>query len=198
MAGARGRGRGGRHAEQARCRASASCGNGSTARTWRPSWTCRTRRSRSALAGLTREKNRVALLSSPGTSELTGRACGPNHIQWTHDTYGIPSAVTRAVVARGGTSWFFITPNYTLRHRARGGLAPLRGGGGRDGAGRHALPLPRDRRISRPICCRRRRAARKVIGLSMSGRGRGQLHEAGDRVRHRASAAARSSRGWRS
>jgi branched-chain amino acid transport system substrate-binding protein len=40
-----------------------------------------------AIQQITREKNRVFLISGAGASDLTGSACSPNGIHWTYDTY---------------------------------------------------------------------------------------------------------------
>lgn len=122
-----------------------------------------------ALTGITRERNRVALLSSSGTSELTGRSCGPNHIQWTHDTYGIPSAVTKAVVARGGTSWFFITPNYTFGTMLEADSRRFVLGAGGTVVGDARYPFPETTDFS-PYLLQAQASGAKVIGLSLSGK----------------------------
>ena len=40
-----------------------------------------------AVQQITREKNRVFLMSGAAASDLTGTACSPNAIHWTYDTY---------------------------------------------------------------------------------------------------------------
>ena len=110
-----------------------------------------------AVAGIAQDKNGVALFSGAGTSELTGRACGPNHIQWTHDTYGIPSAVTRAVVKNGGTSWFFIAANYTFGAALERDSRRFVEAAGGTVVGSVRFPFPR-RPTSRNTCSRPRRA----------------------------------------
>src|SRR6185437_12266263 len=40
-----------------------------------------------AVQGVTKEKNKVFLASGPATSDLTGKACSPNFVHWTYDTY---------------------------------------------------------------------------------------------------------------
>ena len=67
-----------------------------------------------AIQQLTRDRNRIALWSGPGSSALTGRACSPNGIQWTYDTYALANALARDVVGRGGKTWFFITADYAF------------------------------------------------------------------------------------
>jgi branched-chain amino acid transport system substrate-binding protein len=63
---------------------------------------------------IVRDRDKVFLMSGAGSSELTGKACSPNGIQWTYDTYAQANVAARAVVERGGKSWFFITADYTF------------------------------------------------------------------------------------
>jgi branched-chain amino acid transport system substrate-binding protein len=66
-----------------------------------------------AVAGVARQKNKVAILN-PGTSELTGKACGPNHVHWAFDTYSLAASTGKAVLAEGGKSWYFIQADYAF------------------------------------------------------------------------------------
>lgn len=67
-----------------------------------------------AVQQLTRDRNRIALWSGPGSSALTGRACSPNGVQWTYDTYALANALAKDVVGHGGKTWFFITADYAF------------------------------------------------------------------------------------
>jgi branched-chain amino acid transport system substrate-binding protein len=67
-----------------------------------------------AVQGVTREKNKVLLVSGAGTSDLTGKACSPNGIQWTYDTYAQSNVSARETVKRGGKTWFFISADYAF------------------------------------------------------------------------------------
>jgi branched-chain amino acid transport system substrate-binding protein len=69
-----------------------------------------------AVATLVRDKDKVALFGAPGTDALTGKACGPNHVHWTFDTWAFAAAIGRAVVATGGDTWFFVTADYAYGH----------------------------------------------------------------------------------
>jgi branched-chain amino acid transport system substrate-binding protein len=62
-----------------------------------------------AVQQITKEKNRVAIFSSPASSDLTGKACTPNGIHWTYDTYALAHVTGEAVVASGFDSWYFLT-----------------------------------------------------------------------------------------
>ncbi|MGI4793824.1 MAG: ABC transporter substrate-binding protein [Janthinobacterium lividum] len=69
-----------------------------------------------AVADLVKQRDRVALFSAPASSALTGAACGPNHVQWTYDSWALGNAVGDAVTRAGGQSWFIIGADYTFGH----------------------------------------------------------------------------------
>jgi branched-chain amino acid transport system substrate-binding protein len=69
-----------------------------------------------AVQQITKEKNKVFLMSGPGASDLTGPACSPNGIHWTYDTYALSQVGGKAMVARGEDTWFFITADYAFGH----------------------------------------------------------------------------------
>jgi len=69
-----------------------------------------------AVNEVVRQKNRVMIGSGAGTSELTGSKCSPNTVHWTYDTWAYGHSLARAVVQRGGKSWFFITADYAFGH----------------------------------------------------------------------------------
>ena len=60
------------------------------------------------------EKNRIHLNSGAATSALSGKACTPNTIHWTYDTYELANGTGKAVTKAGGDSWFFITADYAF------------------------------------------------------------------------------------
>jgi branched-chain amino acid transport system substrate-binding protein len=67
-----------------------------------------------AIQQITRERNRLFLISGAGASDLTGPACSPNGIHWTYDTYALSNVAGKAMVARGENSWFFVTADYAF------------------------------------------------------------------------------------
>ncbi|HMN71041.1 MAG TPA: ABC transporter substrate-binding protein [Rhodoblastus sp.] len=54
------------------------------------------------------------LASATATSDLTGKACSPNVVQWVTDAWAISHATSAAMLERGGDSWYFVTVNYAL------------------------------------------------------------------------------------
>ena len=67
-----------------------------------------------AIQNLTRERRKLFLISGSGSSDLTGAQCSPTSVHWTYDTYASSNATAKAVVARGGTPWFFLTADYAF------------------------------------------------------------------------------------
>jgi branched-chain amino acid transport system substrate-binding protein len=61
-----------------------------------------------------KDKNKVFLASGPATSDLTGKACSPNTVHWTYDTYALAHTTGTAEVQSGGDTWFFLTADYAF------------------------------------------------------------------------------------
>lgn len=69
-----------------------------------------------AVQDLTRQMDRIAIYTSSGSSDLTGKACSPNGIHWTYDTYALASGVASGMLDNGGKTWFFLTSDYAFGH----------------------------------------------------------------------------------
>jgi branched-chain amino acid transport system substrate-binding protein len=67
-----------------------------------------------AINNLARGSHLTYLASSTASSDLTGKDCSPNTIQWVTDTWSIAHSTASAMLQQGGNSWFFITVNYAL------------------------------------------------------------------------------------
>lgn len=61
-----------------------------------------------------RDTKMTFLASSTASSDLTGKACSPNTIQWVNDTWATGNTTAAAMMQRGGNDWYFITVNYAL------------------------------------------------------------------------------------
>ena len=44
-----------------------------------------------------KDKNKVMIATTAGSSDITGKACSPNHIQWTWDTWSNSHGTAEAV-----------------------------------------------------------------------------------------------------
>src|SRR6201988_2606718 len=61
-----------------------------------------------------RDTKMTFLASSTASSDLTGKACAPNTIQWVNDVWATGNATAAAMMARGGKDWYFVTVDYAL------------------------------------------------------------------------------------
>jgi branched-chain amino acid transport system substrate-binding protein len=69
-----------------------------------------------AVSGVTREKNKVFLISGAADSDLTDKSCSPNTVHWTYDTWALAHGTGSAIVKNGGKTWFFMTADYAFGH----------------------------------------------------------------------------------
>jgi branched-chain amino acid transport system substrate-binding protein len=69
-----------------------------------------------AVNQVTRDKGKAFIASGPATSDLTGKACSPNTVHWTYDTWMLANGTGSAIVKTGGKSWFFLTSDYAFGH----------------------------------------------------------------------------------
>ena len=65
-----------------------------------------------AVNTLARDLNKVMIGSGAGTAALTGKACSPNTVHWTYDTWELGNGFARAIFERGGKKWYFISADY--------------------------------------------------------------------------------------
>jgi branched-chain amino acid transport system substrate-binding protein len=121
-----------------------------------------------AIATLCREKDKVALFTGPATSDLTGKACGPNHIQWTYDTYALGKCAGTRMVARGEDTWFFVGADYTFGHLLANDTARFVTSAGGKVLGSVFTPFPETTDFS-SFLLQGQASGAKVIGLANSG-----------------------------
>src|ERR1700685_871072 len=67
-----------------------------------------------AVNNLIKEKNAVLLNSGAATADLTGKACTPNTVSFTHHTYMLANGTGKALTKSGGDTWFFLTADYAF------------------------------------------------------------------------------------
>ncbi|HTP83940.1 MAG TPA: ABC transporter substrate-binding protein [Alphaproteobacteria bacterium] len=94
-----------------------------------------------AVADVVKEKNKVFLISGAAISDLTGKACTPNNVHWTYDTWMLAHGTGTAIVKQGGKTWFFLTSDYAFGHALEADTAAVvkANGGQVLGAARHPL-----------------------------------------------------------
>jgi len=76
-----------------------------------------------AVLELAKQKNKAVLITSAGSSDLTGKACSPNSVQWVYNTYALANSTARALVKEGAKSWYFVTVDYAFGHALRNDAA---------------------------------------------------------------------------
>ncbi len=69
-----------------------------------------------ALNQIAKDKGKALLVSGAATADLTGKACSPNTIHWTYDTWALANGTGNAIVKTGGDTWFFLTADYAFGH----------------------------------------------------------------------------------
>ena len=69
-----------------------------------------------AVMNLAVANNRIAIVNGASTSVITNEKCTPNSVHYTWDTYALAKSTARAVVQRGGDTWFFLTVDYAYGH----------------------------------------------------------------------------------
>jgi branched-chain amino acid transport system substrate-binding protein len=69
-----------------------------------------------AVQQVAHDKNRIDMVVTAATSDLTGKACSPTGVHYAYDTYSLAKGTGGATVATGGDSWFFITADYAFGH----------------------------------------------------------------------------------
>jgi branched-chain amino acid transport system substrate-binding protein len=73
-----------------------------------------------AVNQITRDKKKAFLVSGAATADLSGKACSPNTIHWTYDTWMLANGTGSAIVKTGGDTWFFLTADYAFGHSLEG------------------------------------------------------------------------------
>jgi branched-chain amino acid transport system substrate-binding protein len=69
-----------------------------------------------AVVEIAKQKNKIVMLSGPGSSLLTNENCTPVSVHYTWDTYALAAGTGRGVLKGGGNTWFFITADYAFGH----------------------------------------------------------------------------------
>jgi branched-chain amino acid transport system substrate-binding protein len=78
-----------------------------------------------AVQSIARERNKVFIANAAATDALTGEACSPNFVHWTHDTWMLAKSTGGATVRDGGKSWFLIVADYAFGHQMQAALTEV-------------------------------------------------------------------------
>ena len=120
-----------------------------------------------AVNEIVRDKNKVFLVTSAATSDLTGAKCTPNTIHWTYDTWALANGTGQAIVKTGGDTWFFLTANYAFGHALERDTAAVvvKNGGKVLGHVRHPFPAT----DFSSFLLQAQASKAKIIGLANAG-----------------------------
>jgi branched-chain amino acid transport system substrate-binding protein len=120
-----------------------------------------------AVNEVTRDKNKVFLVSGAAASDLTGAKCSPNTIHWTYDTWALANGTGKSMVKTGGNTWFFLTADYAFGHALERDTAAVVEASGGKVLGKVRHPFPGTDFSSFLLQAQASKA--KVIGLANAG-----------------------------
>ena len=120
-----------------------------------------------AVSQITRDKGKAFLVSGAATSDLTGKACSPNTIHWTYDTWMLANGTGSAIVKTGGDTWFFLTADYAFGHALERDTAAVVTKNGGKVLGAVRTPFPGTDFSSFLLQAQASKA--KIIGLANAG-----------------------------
>ena len=63
--------------------------------------------------------DKVSIVTSAGSSELTGHSCSANMLHWSWDSWCLAHTTATSTVKTGGDKWFFLTADYAFGHAAQ-------------------------------------------------------------------------------
>src|SRR5436853_4894360 len=121
-----------------------------------------------AVNQITRDKGKAFLVSGAASSDLTGKACSPNTIHWTYDTWMLANGTGSAIVKTGGDTWFFLTADYAFGQALERDTEAvvLKNGGKVLGKVRHPL----NNQDFSSFLLQAQASKAKIIGLANAGR----------------------------
>ncbi|RYY08394.1 MAG: ABC transporter permease, partial [Alphaproteobacteria bacterium] len=67
-----------------------------------------------AVQQIAKEKNRTVMITAAAVTEFTSKLCSPVSSHWADDTHAMAAASGQVLTGLGGTSWFFITVDFSF------------------------------------------------------------------------------------
>lgn len=120
-----------------------------------------------AVMELSKQLQKVLIVTDAASSDITGKSCSPYTAQWTYDTYGNAHTVGNAIVKQGGDSWFFLTVDYSFGKALERDVSDVvqAAGGKVIGSVRHPLNSP----DFSSFLLQAQQSKAKIIGLANAG-----------------------------
>jgi len=70
-----------------------------------------------AVMSVAERKKRIAIVNGAGATRITNESCTPYSIHYAWDTYAMANGTAKALLKRGGDTWFFLTADYAFGHQ---------------------------------------------------------------------------------
>ena len=120
-----------------------------------------------AVQEVARSRQRIALFSSAGSSDLTGKACSPTGFHWTYDTVALAKGTASSVVQAGGDTWFFLTADYAFGYAMEADVRGLVAAAGGKVVG--AVRVPMNTPDMSSFLLQARSSGAKIVALANAG-----------------------------
>lgn len=69
-----------------------------------------------AVQDIAKEANRIAIFTSPGTTDLTGAKCSPTGFHWVYDNYSNGVGPVKALIDQGKKNWYLVVSDFAFGH----------------------------------------------------------------------------------
>ncbi len=67
-----------------------------------------------AVQDIMKSRKKPYMLAGTASSTFTNEKCSPMTTQWVQDTYALPRATVKSLLAQGLDTWFFLTVDYAF------------------------------------------------------------------------------------
>jgi branched-chain amino acid transport system substrate-binding protein len=121
-----------------------------------------------AVNSVVRQMNKVMMIVGAATSELTGAQCSPNTVHWAYDTVMYANSTAKAMLKRGGQSWYFIAADYAFGQAMRRDASVVIAENGGKVIGSVSYPFPGTSDFS-SFLLQAQASGAQVLGLCQSG-----------------------------
>lgn len=120
-----------------------------------------------AVMQVAQQKNKLAIVVGSASSTITNEKCTSTSAHWMYDTYSSSVGTGKALVKRGGDSWYFLTADYAFGKSLEKDVADVVTGSGGKVTGSVKHPLNSSDFSSFLLQAQASKA--KVIGLANAG-----------------------------
>ncbi|MGE0315319.1 MAG: ABC transporter substrate-binding protein [Lautropia sp.] len=120
-----------------------------------------------AVIGIADRKKRVAIVNGAGATRITNDSCTAHSVHYAWDTYAMANGTARALMKRGGDTWYFLTADYAFGHQTERDVTEVvkEGGGKVLGSARH----PFNASDFSSFMLQAQASGAKIIGLANGG-----------------------------